>query len=259
MEPEVYQRMAALENRHWWFRGRRRILRAMLRRYAPAKRPLEILEAGAGTGGNLALLGQFGRVSAFEPDPDAAAHARRSGINVRAGSLPDDHPFNDKSFDLITLFDVLEHVEHDRESLASMARLLKPGGRLMLTVPAMPILWGPHDEHHLHFRRYRKSGLNKKLTTAGFRLVRTGYYNFWLFPFVFLVRLLKRARRSTRTDEAACPPPPVNSLLENVFASERFLLPWLSFPFGVSLWAVAEAPDAAETAPGVDSGVARKA
>jgi SAM-dependent methyltransferase len=239
MDPEVYTRLSLMEEQHWWFRARRRILRSILERHLPTRRPLSILEAGCGTGGNLAMLASFGDVSAFELDAHARETAAAKGFRVEDGRLPDAHPFVDTRFDLIVLFDVLEHVEHDQESLVALRNLLNPGGCLMLTVPAFPFLWSAHDETHQHFRRYRRPGLRQQLQSAGYVVERLTYYNSWLFPAIAAARVLKKATRSDHSDEETIPSPQVNRLFEGLFASERFLLPYMSFPFGVSLMALA--------------------
>src|SRR5882724_9482567 len=137
MEREVFERLETLENEHWWFVARRRILASVL---APLVQPLRgppcILEAGCGTGGNLAMLRQFGEVHAFEPDKEARLHASEtSGLDVLGGDLPNGIPYPSGSFDVIVALDVLEHVEHDEESLTALRERLRPGGAMVVTVP----------------------------------------------------------------------------------------------------------------------------
>lgn len=239
MEAEVYERMARMETRHWWFRGRRRILRHLLRHFTPPGRSVRILEAGCGTGGNLEMLAAFGEVNAFEPEASARVHARRPGCDVQAGQLPGDHPFAGEDFDWILLADVLEHVEADADSLKALGSCLAEGGNLILTVPACPFLWSRHDELHRHYRRYRKGDLRDLLEAAGLEIRLLHYYNFWFFPAVALVRLLRRGSRGSRSDESHLPAKPLNRLAEAVFASERHFLLRTGFPVGVSLVAVA--------------------
>lgn len=240
MEAEVFQRMAEQENRHWWFRARRRILASLIEKHVDTSRigHLRILEAGSGTGGNLEMLGRFGRVSAFELDRAACGISRARGFEVREGRLPSEHPFTHERFDLIVLFDVLEHVEADQESLEALAGLLEPGGILVLTVPAFPFLWSGHDERHHHFRRYLRAELRDQLQRAGLEVCRISYFNFFLFPAVALVRCIKKLLHSRHSDEEAIPPAWINASLEKIFSSERFLLSRISFPAGVSLLSV---------------------
>ena len=151
MDADIFPKMARLEERHWWWLGRRAIARAL---FASMKLPprAEIFEAGCGTGGNLALLAEFGRVRAMELDDSARAFALARGpLEIESGKLPGPIPFGEDKFDLIVLMDVLEHLEFDRESLAALRARCKPGGKLYVTVPAFPFLWSHHDETHHTF------------------------------------------------------------------------------------------------------------
>lgn len=241
MHDALYAQMRELEDRHWWFTGRRRIVAAMIHRLGlPAD--ARILDAGCGTGGNLAMLAGFGEVIGAEYDAGAAALARARGVcPVVCAGLPDAMPFAPQAFRLVTLLDVLEHLDDDRASLRTLGGLLAPGGNLLLTVPAFPFLWGPHDEQHHHRRRYRAAGLRAVIEAAGLRLRWLSYYNSALFPAVAAVRLLHRALpRGEVGGELALPPAPVNRLLETLFAAERHLLGRLRLPVGVSLIVLAE-------------------
>ncbi len=242
MKAELYGRMRELEDRHWWFTGRRRIVAEIIRRL-DLPRDARLLDAGCGTGGNLPLLRSFGELVAAEFDAGAAALARARGVCevVRAG-LPDAMPFAAGRFRLITLLDVLEHIDDDAAALRTLGSLLAPDGRLLITVPAFPFLWGPHDEAHHHQRRYRAAGLRALIEQAGLSVQWQSYYNSALFPAVAAVRLLHRARPAGAGDELALPPAPVNAVLEALFAAERHLLGRVPLPFGVSLIAVARKP-----------------
>ena len=158
MDRAVFDRMAELDRDHWWFTARRRILAAVIARVVRPPRQARILEVGAGTGHNLEMLGQFGRVEASELDDHARALAsERLGRPVVSAALPDLSMFPADSYDVAALLDVLEHVEDDKGSLAAVFSRLKPGGALVLTVPANPWMWSAHDVAHHHHRRYRKS------------------------------------------------------------------------------------------------------
>lgn len=240
MSPNAYLEMAETESRHWWFCGRRQILTRVLSSLALAK-TVRILEIGSGTGGNLAMLAQFGAVSALEMDDTArtlAAQKTGGAFDIRAGHCPDQIPFTDKQFDLICLFDVLEHIPDDAATLAALPGLLAPGGQVVLTVPAYRWLWGAHDEYLHHQRRYSASELKKKITAAGFELETFTYFNTLLFPLAALVRLKERLAGNKQASGGAIPSEPINSVLKHVFALERYLLPYLRLPFGVSLLAV---------------------
>jgi SAM-dependent methyltransferase len=243
MEREVFERLEALENEHWWFVARRRILASVL---APLVKPLRspcILEAGCGTGGNLAMLRQFGEVHAFEPDKQARLHASEtSGLNVLSGDLPSGIPYPSGCFDVIVALDVLEHVEHDEESLTALRERLRPGGAMVVTVPAFPFLWSRHDDIHHHFRRYRECELRGKFERAGFEIVRMTYFNTLLFPLIAALRLIKKMGGSAGSDDEHMPGRLTNVVLRAVFSSERWLVRATSLPFGVSLLAVARRP-----------------
>jgi SAM-dependent methyltransferase len=241
MQPELYQQLWDLEDRHWWFRGRRRIVSALLGKLELPD-DAKILDLGCGTGGNLEMLSGFGTVTGIEMDAMAAELAGQRGrAPVLRGSLPDDLPVGEGSFDCVTMLDVLEHIEQDAQSLKSVNRLLAPGGHLLLTVPAFRFLWGPHDEAHHHKRRYRADVLRALLQGAGFSVAKISYYNTWLFPPVALVRLLRKFLPAGEAGvEVTLPPPWINRFLGALFASERHVLTRARLPFGISLLAVAK-------------------
>ena len=244
MDADLYQQMRDLEDRHWWFVGRRAIVRALLQKVGLVK-DAKILDLGCGTGGNLAMLAEFGDVTAAELDEQAARLAsERDVAPVVRGRLPDALPLPPGEFQCVTLLDVLEHIDDDSATLRTINRLLAPGGYILLTVPAFPFLWGPHDEAHHHQRRYRAGQLRWLLESSGFQIATLSYCNTWLFPIAAVVRLLRRCLPAGDAGaELALPPAPVNRLLAAVFASERHLLTRLSLPFGVSLVALARKAD----------------
>ena len=172
MDKSVYLRMAEQDAEHWWFVARRRILQDQI---ASLQLPqgARILEAGCGPGGNLAMLSEFGKLDAFELDEDARQIASaKSGIEVRSGALPGDIGYQPGSFDLIAALDVIEHIEHieaDLESVQALAKLLRPGARLIITVPAYQWLWSEHDDRNHHKRRYTPPKVRKR--TEGARLL----------------------------------------------------------------------------------------
>lgn len=245
MHPEAYREMAATEERHWWFAGRRAILGRVLGglKLAP---DASILEIGAGTGGNLEMLSRFGRVSAVEMCPEARdmAQAKACGcIDVRLGAFPQDDPFPGERFDLICLFDVLEHMPDDVAALAAMRQRLAPGGRVLLTVPACPWLWSRHDEFLYHKRRYTRASLLAAAAAAGMRAEKLSAMNTLLFPLLAAVRGLDRLRGEGRADAAGStgsglPPAPVNACLRTLFSLERLVVSGPGLPFGASLLAV---------------------
>jgi SAM-dependent methyltransferase len=231
--------MRELEDEHWWFVARRKIIESLLR---SLKLPEDsnILEIGCGTGGNLGMLGGFGGVTGVELDTVAAKLAReRDQAVVLEGGLPDSLPDFATDYDLIGLFDVIEHVEDDGASLDALRGLLKPRGRIVLTVPAFPFLWSQHDEENHHFRRYRRRDLENLVAMRGMKLEYASYFNFWLFPPVAAMRLIRKVIRYEESwKDMRKPADWLNRLLESVFASERYMIGNLRLPFGVSLIAV---------------------
>ena len=242
MDRATYDRMRALQAEHWWFKGRRAILAALIGDL-PLPKPARILEAGCGPGGNLGMLKQFGEVTALEPDDDSRLYAaQHAGVPVAAGALPGPLPFAPASLDLVCAFDVIEHVDDDGGSVNALADLLKPGGYFVATVPGQPWMWSRHDEAHHHKRRYRMAPFRKLFEGARLEIVRASYFNALLFPPIAAVRALKMATGSTKADDDALPPAPLNRLLEGLFAAEAQWLRRANFPFGVSIAIIARRP-----------------
>ncbi|MCB9729987.1 MAG: class I SAM-dependent methyltransferase [Deltaproteobacteria bacterium] len=243
MDPSEYTRMAEAEQHSWWFRGRRRVLDSVLGRLElpPGAR---ICDLGCGTGGNLPMLQAHGEVVGVERDESAARMAREStGLDVRQGSA-EATGLPAHSFDLVCMFDVLEHLPAEGPALAEVRRILRPGGRLLLTVPAFMMLWSGHDVALHHHRRYRRAGLARELLNAGLDLQWLSYYNIALFPPVAVVRVGRRVLGggSARADLGAGAQGLTARVLEAVFAAERHVVGRLPLPLGVSLIGVARAP-----------------
>lgn len=245
MAPEAYHALKLLQDRHWWFQGRRQILTTIISQCLPvsAGRP-DILEAGCGYGGNLSALAQFGCVHGFELDQDARDYAiATTGTPVAFGKLPDQPGFADCRFDLIVMLDVLEHIDDDVASLARLRTMLRPGGLILITVPALPWLWSKHDEIHHHKRRYSPKTLRRALRDARLNPVKFGFFNSILLPLAILQRLgAKLFAHEGRVDDM--PPRPLNSLLARLFGLERKMVGKWPMPLGLSLFAVAECADA---------------
>lgn len=240
MDRAVYDRMAEIDEDHWWFAARRKIIDKVIRSQVALPGEARILEVGCGTGSNLALLKRFGRVEAIEPDDSARALAsERGGIVVRGGLLPDGVKLDDGAYNLIAMLDVLEHIPDDSATLKALRSKLRPGGRLLLTVPAMPWLWSAHDEAHHHKRRYTGVGLAELVEGSGYRIRYKSYFNTLLFPLIILARAMGKLTGKEGGDDAM-PPPFINWALEALFSAETAWLGRFSFPVGVSLILVAE-------------------
>lgn len=240
MEPGIYNLMASLEENHWWFAARRAIVENIIRQLRLPS-DAKILDAGCGTGGNLSMLGRYGQVQGMELDEHARQMANAKGIaQVLPGTLPDKVPYQPEQFDLIALLDVLEHIEDDLGTLDTLGALLKPGGCLLISVPAFPFLWSAHDEVHYHKRRYVLDELENKLKKSGLQVTYASYFNTVLFPLISAARLLGKLLPGRRDNgDLVMPSSFVNRLLFAIFASERFLLGRWSLPFGVSAMAIA--------------------
>ena len=241
MERIVYQQMADLDERHWWYKARRKVLSALIRREAMPPSSARILEIGCGTGHNLPMLGAFGRVDAVELDDEAREFAeRRLGRAVMRAPLPELQGVADGTYDLIAALDVIEHIEDDAAALRSIAEKLKTGGKFVMTVPAHAWMWSAHDVVNHHQRRYSRRALRDLVEASPLRLDKIGYFNSLLFPLAVAERLSSRLRGTDGAD-VKLPPAPLNTALEAVFASERHLVARLPLPPGLSLFAVATA------------------
>jgi SAM-dependent methyltransferase len=242
MERHVYESMAALDQRHWWYRARREVLAALIRRLAMPPRGGAILEIGCGTGHNLPMLGEFGHVDALELDEEARAVAEsRLGRSVMSAPLPELAGVPDRHYDLVGAFDVIEHIPDDAAALRSIAAKLKPRGKLVMTVPAHQWMWSAHDVVNHHQRRYSKQALADLIKGSPLKLEKVGYLNSLLFPIAVAQRTALRLRGSDDDAELRLPARPINAALERTFALERHLIGRLPLPPGLSLFAVASA------------------
>jgi SAM-dependent methyltransferase len=244
MDPAIYPRMAAVEDVHWWFAGRRAICERMLDR-VQLPTDAAILELGCGTGGNFQMLARRGRLYAMDADDSALSFAATRGLaRLARGLLPQEFPFNEIGFDLAVMTDVLEHLDDERRSLGVVRSSLRPGGWLLLTVPALPWLWSEHDAAHHHRRRYRAADLRALLVDNAYNVAHLSYYNFLLFPAIAGVRIAQRLRTQSEygnhRHDLAMPSRAINTILYQLFSSERFLVSQVRVPIGVSLVALAQ-------------------
>lgn len=239
MDPEAYLQMEAVERDHWWFQGRRAITSHVISKMDLPEKPL-ILEAGCGTGGNLEMLSRIGTTYAFEMNEVAVNIALKNahGAEVHRGWIPDAVPFPDQLFDLICMFDVLEHVADDVQAIEKLSQKLAPGGYFFLTVPALPILWSEHDVELHHHRRYIRRQLIEVVERAGLEVSWVSYFNFTLLPVALASRLYARMR-GVRPAGDQVPPALINRLLTKIFSVEKYVLFPQRLPIGVSLAAIA--------------------
>ena len=237
MKDKVYHDMAKQQREHWWFKARRKILDKIISK-CDLSDNAKILEIGCGTGGNLLMLKEHGNVYAMEMNEFASEYATRTtGVDVRKGWLPDSIPYNEK-FDLVCMFDVLEHIQDDKKALIEVTKLLNPAGTLIITVPAYSWLYGSHDKMLHHYRRYSRNALNETISYSSLDILKIFYFNMLLFPLVILTRLADMLKNSDESIGYSTPNNIVNQLLYRIFSIERILVNKINFPFGTSIVAV---------------------
>lgn len=241
MDDLLLKQHLELEERHWWFVARRRILLSVLERNLPRKTGLDVLDAGCGGGATMESLRRYGRVRGMEFAPEAVEYNRERGRDVVEGSI-EGLPFEDASFDLALALDVIEHVPKDRQALGELQRILRPGGALLVTVPALDLLWSAHDVANGHYRRYTTEELGERVERAGFEIVTLSYFNMLLLPAILAARLLGKLRDKDTGSDVSEVPERLNSLLAGVFSSEARLLARWALPVGVSALCFARKP-----------------
>lgn len=219
MDASLWDAIARVERRHWWFRGRRELVVSVLRSRLPDG--ARVVDVGCGTGFVLERLLDHFDASGLEPDASVRSRAAEPARSrVRAGSTDDLRAVEPGSFDAVLLLDVLEHLDDDVGALRAVRTLLRPGGFVLATVPAMPWLWSSHDVRNEHRRRYTRPGLARVLREAGLSPLVLSHVNSRLFPLA-LVHRAATAAFGTRTDrELSVPPRPVNELFSRLFAGE---------------------------------------
>lgn len=245
MEATVYEQFAKLEENHFWFQGRRNIFFDLLDRAVGDRRDLDILEIGCGAGGMLGPLSRYGEVTGMDIAHDYMQYCQSRGYRRVVTGSGYELPFADASFDLVALFDVIEHIPDDRRVLAEARRVLRPGGHVFLSVPAYGFLYSQNDRVAHHLRRYTAKGLRAVIDSAGLRAQKLSYFNTFLFPLILpAIMVLKAKERFVglpdgQTNLSHQFAGPVNSAFGAIMRSEKFLLRHIEFPFGHSLLAMA--------------------
>lgn len=244
MLPEQLKEMRELEDSYWWFVGRRRMVRGLIRRYAPPRDSLRMLDAGCGTGGTLAALAGMGELHGCDISDEALALCRLRGLQDVRSSRIENLDFPDSSFDVVISCDVLEHVEEQRRGMGEMARVLRPGGICVVTVPAHQWLWSEHDEALHHLRRYEAGQLRRLAEDAGLRVEKLSEAVTLALPAIVLYRALRRLRggRDRPKTSLVRLPGPLNRLLIWLLDLENLLLRYCRLPLGASLVMVARKP-----------------
>jgi SAM-dependent methyltransferase len=240
MDPREYRQHFALEETHWWFRGRRSLAQRLLASCLGRPAGIRILDAGCGTGANLLALAGSGEAFGCDISEDALRFCRQRGIKKIARADAARLPYKSGSFDLVTLFDVLYHkaVASDVAVLEEVRRVLRPGGSCLITDSALPILHGPHDEALGARERYTRRTLKKRVERAGLQVVRATYFYLFPFPAIFLVRQVQKLRRRARSAPLSDLAPVatwLNSVLARVMTWEAAMAVRMSLPVGSSV------------------------
>jgi SAM-dependent methyltransferase len=244
MQRKDLEEMSAVETDHWWFAGKRLFMRRLLGRHLLGDgRKLRILDVGCGTGANAIELSRYGEVTACDRSLDALGMAAERGVRRLCAASAPNLPFPANTFDVITAFDIIEHVDDDAGFVGELARVLLPGGALAIHVPAWPSLWSVHDEILEHKRRYTYRSLRSLLDATGLRIDHLG----WASCAILLPTAGFRWSRRLiggRQDAAdlGVVPRPLNTVLRAVYRAEAELAVTIGLPFGVSLAAIAVKP-----------------
>ena len=246
MQQHTYSIMYSIEEKHWWFAGRRQIIASFLRDICSGKKvdsDLTILDVGCGTGANLELLSQFGKAQGVDVSPDALAFCRQRGIEQVQLGTAEKLPYEDETFDLVTGLDVVEHLDDDVAGLKEMRRVLRPGGRALLFVPAFMFLWGVQDDISHHRRRYTSEDIKQVVREAGLEVESVTYANFTFFLPILLGRKLMRLTGFRPASENVLNIGFLNKPFAFMLGAERFFLRLFRAPFGVSAICVARRPE----------------
>jgi SAM-dependent methyltransferase len=242
----AYEQFQRLEDQHWWLRGRRSIFFDLIDHLLPDRRPVRSLDVGCGYGGMITELSNYGPAYGLDIFPEALESCRKRGIERVVMSSAYSLPAADESFDVLTFFDCIEHLDDDLRALRESHRVVRPGGHVVVTVPAYNFLYANNDRVVHHKRRYTVGQVRSRLEGAGFRVKKATYVNSFLFPIILPAVLLKKLKERLRpvdddpTTNLTHPvPKALNETLFRVFSAERYLLRRTSFPVGHSIFALA--------------------
>jgi len=246
MNPQEYDRMRQLEDWYWWFVARREAALRFAEDFRPPRRPLRILDAGCGTGALLERLQNRPEVEVYGRDcsGEALPYTRQRGHGRLVQGDLTCLPFPDGTFDLITALDVVEHIREDEGALREVNRVLRPGGVLLVSVPAFHFLWGPHDTALRHVRRYTAREVAALMRRSGFQVSKLTYLLALLFPAFVAQRLLTKLRPNTENPQAQLVrvSKTLNRFLILLQGAELAVARRLSLPFGATVFCVARKP-----------------
>lgn len=237
MEKKLHGLFYRIEDTHWWSVGMRKIQLHFLKKYLKVENPL-ILDVGCGTGRTVIELSKIGKTVGVDSSPEALEFCRKRGLKNIQLAKATNLPFRNNSFDCVTMLDVIEHIKNDLKVLSEVKRVLKKDGIALFTTPAFMFLWDDHDQMNRHYRRYTTGELKKKINMVSLEVLYISYFNTLLFPVVFMVKILNRLFGRKRMFNNQETKEPLNSLLLTIFSTERMLLDFFKFPFGVSILCV---------------------
>lgn len=240
MNPDYLQKYYYYERNHWWFLVREKIIRQQLKASLPPQRPLKILNAGCATGRSSEMLQEYGEVISVEKDADTCVFLRKElGLLVIENDL-ESLPFADNYFDVVCIFDVIEHIEEQNPVIAELHRVCKPNGLLYCSVPAFSFLWSRHDEVNHHKRRYTRKEISKVLEKK-FLIEYSTYFNTLLFLPIWFSRIILQRMQSPQKmisdfeDDNVLNSRFFSFFFKTIFSLELMLLPYFALPFGVSI------------------------
>jgi ubiquinone/menaquinone biosynthesis C-methylase UbiE len=245
LNTEEYDRMYRLEESYWWFLGRHDLIKRYLRSTYSSKANLRILDIGCGTGAMSAKLTDLGDVFSADFHPLALSYCRKRNLGRLCAADAMRLPFRGESFDVIVALDVIEHLPDDSLAISEFQRVLKPGGRIVATVPAYPSLWSAHDTALMHYRRYLARPFATLFRNARLRVERLSYTMTALLPVVWLVRRLSRSTKGEPKASLLPVPAAVNRLLVGLLRAENWFVNRCALPCGVTVFCVARRPESA--------------
>jgi len=239
IDRQAYDFIEKMQFRHWWFRGRSKVIDSFLRTHSKNKATTNILEIGSGFGALLPVLTQAGSVDLVEPYRRAYPSLRKAEVNkiYDIDNFPFKYP--KKKYDIVCLFDVLEHIKADQETLKVIQKkLLKKNGKCLFTVPAFMWLYSRHDQTHGHYKRYDRTSIKKMLKLAGYKKIRISYFMTLLFPLAVIERTLEKHR--AKDASMRVPGSMLNTLFYLIFSLESVFIGKINFPYGLSIIVMAE-------------------
>jgi SAM-dependent methyltransferase len=243
MQSHHYPILYQVEDTHWWYVGRRRIIQSLVDKISTTLKTERILDVGCGTGANLKMLAAYGKAEGVDISPQAVDFCHERGLDsVKLGAI-EQLPYEDNSFELVTALDVIEHLDDDIAGLREMRRVLRRQGRLLIFVPAFMFLWGVQDDVSNHRRRYTLPRLLKAVEEAGFSVEWSSYANISFFLPVLVVRSVMRWLGLRADTEYGINISLMNGPFSSLFAAERFVFKHGRLPFGVSAVCIARRVD----------------